>query len=282
MNYQNILDQLQRNGTFNGKNFFEYRQGLIKSIEKETKRPLIVYSAKIDATIGAPNTIQHDDVLGFSDLISNVDGDNLDVLIESPGGDIAAAQRIVELLRNKFKNIRYFIPGTAYSAATMIALSGDEILMDKRGVLGPIDPQINGIPARSILNGFNEVQKKLKEEGPGALPAYLPLIQKYDLHIFEICKDVDMRSKEVVQDWLKSYMFKEEANEEVRKKNITKIVTFFSDYNIHRSHSRPIFFREAKDIGLKVSLFKENISSTVSLFPHKKFVEFLILRHLTV
>ena len=260
MNYQELLNQLQ-NGVLSGQDFFQKRQGLIKSVEDKTNRPLVVYSAKINVRGGADNIIHQDDILGFSDLTSNITEDNLDILIESPGGDIAAAQRIVELLRSKFKHIRFFIPGSAFSAATMIALSGDEIIMDERGVLGPIDPQINGIPARSILNGFDEVQKKLKKEGPGALPAYLPLIQKYDLHIFEICKDVDIRSKELVRDWLKSYMLKDEKDEKDEK--VDSIVTFFSDYNLHRSHSRPIFFKEAKKIGLKVSLFKEEIANSV-------------------
>ena len=259
MNYQELLNELQT-GKLSGEGFFKKRQGLIKGIEEKTKRPLIVYSAKLETAGDASNQILQEDLLGFSDLISNISGNKLDVFIESPGGDIAAAQRIVEILRSKFKNIRFFIPGSAYSAATMIALSGDEILMDQRGVLGPIDPQINGIPARSILNGFDDVQKKLKENGPKALPAYLPLIQKYDLHILEICKDVEMRAKQVVEDWLKRYMFK---NENESDKKVTQITSFFSDYNIHRSHSRPIFFREAKEIGLKVSLFQEDISNDV-------------------
>ncbi|MQY59252.1 MAG: hypothetical protein GH144_06555 [Clostridia bacterium] len=38
--------------------------------------------------------------------------------------------------------MRFLIPHTAYNAATMLALSGDEILMDDRSTLGPIDPQI--------------------------------------------------------------------------------------------------------------------------------------------
>ena len=258
MKYQELLDSVRKDG-LNSQELYNKRQGLIKEIEKKTGRPLIIYSTKLDAPREASNQIVSDDIIGFSDLTANITEDKLDVFIESPGGDLAAAQRIVELLRNKFKHIRFFIPGSAFSAATMIALSGDEILMDERGVLGPIDPQINGIPARSILNAFDAMKEKIKEDGPKALPVYLPLIQKYDLHIFEICKDVEVRGKQVVEDWLKKYMFKDNSDEET----IVGIVSFFSDYNTHKSHSRPIFFREVQELGLKVSLFEEDIRELV-------------------
>ncbi len=258
MKYQELLDSV-RSGTIDGQKLYKKRQNLIKQIEKKTGRPLIVYSTKLDAPREASNQIVSDDIIGFSDLTTGLTENNLDVLIESPGGDLAAAQRIVEVLRNKFQHIRFFIPGSAFSAATMIALSGDEILMDERGALGPIDPQINGIPARSILNAFDAVKEKLKEDGPKAIPIYLPLIQKYDLHIFEICKDVEVRGKQVVEDWPKKYMFKGHADE----KTIAGIVSFFSDYDTHKSHSRPIFFREVQKLGLKVALFEDDIRDLV-------------------
>ena len=37
------------------------------------------------------------------------------------------------------------------SGGTLIALAADEIIMDPNAVLGPVDPQLQGIPAASIL-----------------------------------------------------------------------------------------------------------------------------------
>jgi ClpP class serine protease len=37
------------------------------------------------------------------------------------------------------------------SGGTLIALAADEIIMDENAVLGPVDPQLEGMPATSIL-----------------------------------------------------------------------------------------------------------------------------------
>jgi membrane-bound ClpP family serine protease len=52
-------------------------------------------------------------------------------------------------------NIRAIIPQMAMSAGTMIALSTREIIMGKHSNLGPIDPQIAGIPAHGVIEEFN-------------------------------------------------------------------------------------------------------------------------------
>jgi hypothetical protein len=69
--------------------------------------------------------------------------------------------------------------------------------MDTVGTLGPIEPQINGIPARAILRAFETIQKRLHDEGPKGLTAYMPLLSKYDLHILEICKSAQELSEEL-------------------------------------------------------------------------------------
>ena len=56
-----------------------------------------------------------------------------------------AAERLVKILRSNFDEVNFLIPHSAYSAATMLALSGDSIVMHPSAVLGPIDPQVNGI-----------------------------------------------------------------------------------------------------------------------------------------
>jgi len=130
-----------------------------------------------------------------------------------------------------------------------MCFSGDEILMDSMATLGPIDPQINGVPAHSILKAFEKLEERLKNEGPKALTAYMPLIMKYDLHIFEICKNAQDLSKELAINWLSNYMLKCSKDDE----RINKIVNFFTDTELHKSHGRSID-REtanAKDLNVK-------------------------------
>lgn len=121
----------------------KFRIDTIKAVEAITGRPVIVYAANTRrGGINIPITIDHSDITGFSDLIEDIDSKSVDIVLHSPGGSAEATERIVNLLRENFDHIRFLIPHTAYSAATMLALSGDEILMDDRSTLGPIDPQI--------------------------------------------------------------------------------------------------------------------------------------------
>ena len=184
----------------------------------------------------------------FGDLIHLVKGSRVDVLVASNGGSAEATERIVHLLRERFEHIRFIIPANAYSAATMMCFAGDEIIMGPLATLGPIDPQLGGIPARAILRSFERLEQRLKEEGPHAITAYMPLLQKYDLHILEICRSVEELSQELARTWLSRYMFKcQEDNDDV-----VKIVNFFASYDTHKSHSRGIDRQSSRQIGLKV------------------------------
>lgn len=67
---------------------------------------------------------------------------SLSVILNSPGGSIEDAFRIAKALRRHCGRLRVIIPGTAKSAATLIALAADTIEIGAFGELGPLDPQI--------------------------------------------------------------------------------------------------------------------------------------------
>ena len=242
-----------------GKDLFALRKACYEEIEKYRKKPLLIYATKFLEGVpqGAPNFIDLSDVDGFTDLINSVKGnDAVDVLLHSPGGRPDATERLVGLLRGKFKEVNFLIPHSAYSAATMLALSGNCIILHSSGTLGPIDPQINGIPARSIKRGFEKVKERIAKEGPETLPAYIPLIEKYSLDLLELCEDSEKLSKELVSTWLKKYMFKGEKN--VGRK-IGKAVKYFSDYDKHLMHSRPLPLEKLSEFGLKIEFADDTL-----------------------
>jgi hypothetical protein len=239
---------------------FQYRKKCYEEIEALRGRPLLVYATKFIDNVfpGTPNQIDLPDIDGFTDLVNSVkDSDSVDVLLHSPGGRPDATERIVGILRNRFKEVHFLIPHSAYSAATMLALSGDSITLHPSATLGPIDPQlgiptkegVRFVPAKSILNGFTKARKIIKKEGPDSLPAYIPLIEKYSLDLFELCEDSEKLSKDLVSSWLKKYMLCKEPN---CANKIKKAVAFFSDYDKHKIHSRPLMSDKLKSFGLKV------------------------------
>jgi hypothetical protein len=223
-----------------------------EAIESVRKRPLIIFASKfINALPNTPNFIDISDIDGFTDLVQSVNEnfDSVDVLLHSPGGQPDATERIVHILRNRFKEVHFIVPHSAYSAATMLALSGDSITLHPSATLGPIDPQINGTPARSIKRGFEKVREIIKAEGPEALPAYIPLIEKYSLDLLEICEDSEKLSKELVSNWITDFMLK---GKERFDGQIQKSVEYFSDYDTHLLHSRPLVISKLKQFDLHI------------------------------
>ena len=245
--WHNFLNESR--GRFNS---LELRRDCYKNIERYRKRPLLVYATKFIGFIstGLSNFIDLPDVDGFTDLIHSVkDSQAVDVLLHSPGGRADATERLVELLRSHFQKVDFLIPHSAYSAATMLAMSGDNIILHPNAVLGPIDPQINGLPAGMIKGGFEKIKKMIDKEGSQSMLPYIPLIEKYSLDLLQLCEDSENLAKKLVSNWLKQYMFKKEKDTDEK---IDQAVKYLSNYDEHLMHSRPLPINKLSDLGLKV------------------------------
>lgn len=115
---------------------------LYKEIEQKRGHPLIAYVTSQRANAFGqmgPDVMPEicDQVLVLPPKTKAVD-----VLIVSSGGDPMVAWRMISVLREKVKTISVLIPQSAYSAATLLALGANEIVMHPCGNLGPLDPQI--------------------------------------------------------------------------------------------------------------------------------------------
>src|SRR6266851_9536046 len=78
----------------------------------------------------------------------------LDIFLCSNGGSGTVPWRLVSLFREFAKSFSVLIPYRAYSAASLLALGADEIVMHPFAEMGPIDP--------TVSNEFNPT-----EEGTG-------------------------------------------------------------------------------------------------------------------
>lgn len=72
------------------------------------------------------------------------------VILETTGGYIEVVERICYVFRKHYREVDYIIPDHAYSAGTVLALSGDKIYMDYYSVFGPIDPQVQNSDEKFI------------------------------------------------------------------------------------------------------------------------------------
>jgi len=113
------------------------QKALLKKIQDRSGRKILAYLANFKTH--PHNMINFDDKSNFVLLIDSMVGsEKIDFILHSPGGFAESAEMIVKLLRFRFKNIRIIIPHSAKSAATMLALSGNEIVMLPSAELGPI------------------------------------------------------------------------------------------------------------------------------------------------
>ena len=75
----------------------------------------------------------------------------IDLVLHTPGGLVLAAMQIARALEAHPAKVTVYVPVYAMSGGTLIALAADEIVMGEFSMLGPIDPQIGGLPAASIV-----------------------------------------------------------------------------------------------------------------------------------
>ena len=76
---------------------------------------------------------------------------SIDLVIHTPGGLVLAAMQIARAVEAHQGKVTVYVPVYAMSGGTLIALAADEIVLGEFSVLGPIDPQIAGLPAASIV-----------------------------------------------------------------------------------------------------------------------------------
>ena len=229
------------------------RRAKIAAVEKISGVPLVIYASDFtDAGRAGQNgpgiQIHADDKTGFLQALSDIENGPLDVLLHSPGGSPTATESIVHLLRSRFDPIRFIIPHTAKSAATMLALSGDEILLGEAAELGPIDPQIQfvteqrpiSVPARAAIDQFERAASDIDAD-PGKMRVWLPIIRQYGPAFLQECQNAIELSETLVTNWLRTYMFNDETDPAERAEKIAK---WLANHNNFKTHSRPVWMEQ--------------------------------------
>jgi len=82
----------------------------------------------------------YDHLLGLSDYGTLP---KIDLYLYSRGGAVDVPWRIVCMIRAFAERFGVLVPFRAHSAATLISLGADEVVLGRKGELGPIDPIMN-------------------------------------------------------------------------------------------------------------------------------------------
>jgi len=173
--------------------------------------------------------------------------DDVDVIIDSFGGDADAAYHMAKLIDGHFKgNIKYVVPRFAKSAATLMVCGGNKIVMGETSELGPLDPQIRQddgsyISAKAVQATLELIKKHLNKEDKHGLELATILASRINpLVLGQYESSIDI-AKEYQRELLMTRMLKSK-----KKADVDKIVERFATGYTH--HSRVITCVEAKDI----------------------------------
>jgi ClpP class serine protease len=141
---------------FGSRGLQKAREDLLKSFEQDRKSRVIAMIHRQDnvSFLGVPvsSSISIEDSEAVLRAIRLTPPDQpIDLILHTPGGLVLAAEQITKALVEHKGKVTVFVPHYAMSGGTLIALAADEIVMDANAVLGPVDPQIGGMPAASIV-----------------------------------------------------------------------------------------------------------------------------------
>ena len=192
------------------------------------------------------------------------------VVLTTAGGLVEVVERMVDILRHHYPEIRYFVPNMAMSAGTVMVMSGDSIHMDYYSRLGPIDPQVQKegkmVPAMAYLAQFDALIKR-SEEGT-LTDAEFALLNKFDLAELQLFEQARELSVTLLRGWLATYKFKNWKETETHKTPVTQemrearaeeIARALGEHTRWHSHSRGIS-RETleSELNLKIDDFGAN------------------------
>lgn len=255
-NWGDVLQEIATEQQRASRAFDNVRRKYLKKLSDYTGRNVIAYYSGWQSKPGIGGTeIRDEDRDGFMRALHELDcSSGLDLILHTPGGGIAATQAIVTYLREKFgRDIRAIIPHTAMSGGTIMACACREIVMARHSSIGPIDPQIRGVPAKGVLEEFRRAYKEIQGE-PTKQVVWEPILRQYSPTFLGNCKNAVEWSEAFTREQLSDNMFRGRRGKAQR---IDAVITALTEYDEVKLHERQIGYMEARDIGLRISLLED-------------------------
>lgn len=234
---------------------FQETQQIVETISKKMQGDFIAY------WVSSNGNIHGDDTIAFYDILKNYKKkEKLFLFIKSDGGSGEGSLRIINLLRQFYDNVVALVPLDCASAATMLVLGTDTIKMGPIAYLSAIDTSItHDLSPLDRYNGLvsvsqNELSRMIhlweNKKQPNDLNPYVELYKYVHPLVFGGVDRATSLSIRITSDIL-SYHIKDKIEAERISNHLN------SDYP---SHTYPITYKEAKNIGLKVETLEMDVN----------------------
>lgn len=205
-----------------------------------------------------PVSIDDNDCDMLQSVLQHIDTSmGIVLMINSPGGDGLAAERIVNTCRSYSGTGEYWAicPGKAKSAGTLIAMGASKIIMPPSAELGPVDPQIFRLEdgqqrifsAHGLVTGYDKLFTDAVSAS-GRLEPYLQQLSHYDDRDINIYRSLITLSENIAVKVLGSGMMSGKSSADIK----SAIEIFLNPVAGTHSHGRPIYATEARACGLSV------------------------------
>jgi hypothetical protein len=171
------------------------------------------------------------------------------LVISSPGGLPLAAERIIHICRHYSRcNFDVLVPRSAKSAATMIALGANRLLMGPTAELGPIDLQVARLiqgqrvpsPIDALIDSYERLLKDAIDvpAGKNVAVLYRMLDRFFDPIDIERLRQLRRLSRDIARTALMRGMLAHCAD---KPEVIDTCVELFADWTRNLTHARAIF-----------------------------------------
>ncbi len=225
------------------------RQGIIRQYQELTGARLIVM---IDQVFSHSMTL-------LEELLTGADPDQeLHLLLSSPGGDGEVAVRLVRAMQARCSRLVIAVPDMAKSAATIMCLGANEILMTAASDLGPVDPQfpINGrlVGAKEIEQAVADAEARIAAV-PDSYPMYAGLLSDINMLMVEQARAAMDRSYTLIDEALSCSGLDAEQRTSIAAKVKGPLI------DEAKSHGATVGPDHARDMGLPVTTVDPNSES---------------------
>lgn len=196
---------------------------------------------------------------------------SLTVLLTTDGGFIEVVQRIVAILRHHYAHVTFIVPDYAFSAGTILVMSGDVIYMDYYARLGPIDPQVElgkgqMVPALGYLIQWERLVQKARDGSltPAEAELMITGFDQAELYKYEQARELSVA---LLREWLVRYKFKDWSQDgsdrdavptETREDRALRIARELNRTERWHTHGNGISIDVLRELDLDIGDFSAN------------------------
>lgn len=204
----------------------------------------------------------------YEHLLSVGKNKSIDLFLYSRGGDVSVPWRIVSMFREFCDEFSILVPYKAHSAATLLSLGADKIVMGKKAELSPIDPTlvkmaigemigppqeisvedvnsyISFVRERANINDQTALAQMVSILANNLTPLTLGSVNRQNSHIRLVARKLLTSRKEKL--------------DEAKMNSIIETMT----EKIY-SHGHAIGRKEAQEIGLPIEMPEDQLENTI-------------------